>query len=209
MSFPVEVIGVESKVSALVSQKGELHVTSSEEPPLRLQRIEPLREFLKTSADSKDMNVNGSVTEVDFFIESDEEKDTYITTISFLIADAGATLNEFGNLSALTNGCRLFYSKQSGEIVIHDELKTNFDFIRLGLGTPPLGGATDAFRANNVSGISEGYIPSLNFKEVFGMPFGIKLDAGKLQRLVLTVRDDISTVDAFDCIVYGFRRLGD
>ena len=123
---------------------------------------------------------------------------------------AGQTLSEWGNTnSALTNGCRLFYTDESGEVDIHDALKTNWDFIRLCLGNPAFGDGSAAFRASNVSGASEGYIPFLDTRQTFGFRWGIRLAAGSSQRVTLRVRDNVSAIDQFDCIAYGFERLPD
>lgn len=140
-------------------------------------------------------------------MQADENFDLYITALSFLISDLNAVLNQFGTIGALTNGCQLIYQDQRGDVFIHDELKTNFDFIRLGLANPPFGDAATAFRANNMSGNSEGYIPVVDFRTTFSLPWGIPLKAGTNHRITLRVRDDVTGVDAFDCISYGFTRI--
>ena len=123
-----------------------------------------------------------------------------------MIADAGATMSKFGNITALTNGCNLFFDRATGTITIHDTLKSNLDFVRLCLGQPAFGTAADSFRIKNDISTSEGYIPVLDLTKLVP-PFGIKLDLGTNQRFVLEVKDNTSTVDAFDAIAYGFDRL--
>lgn len=164
------------------------------------------REYLKSADDSEDMKVDGSSSSVDFYIEAENDHDIYINNISFLISDASAALNEFGNIGELTNGCKLSYDDLSGENVIAESLKINFDFVRLCAGDPAYGDGATAFRANNVVGTSEAYFPTLKVADVFGMPFGIRIRAGSTQRLTLTVNDDVSGVDAFNVIAYGFKR---
>lgn len=173
------------------------------------QKMRIYRQYLKTSAGASSMLVNGSSTNVDFYVEADDNLDTYITNLSFVIADASLSLNQFGNITALTNGCRLFYQDNAGEVDIHDALKTNFQFIRLCGGVPSFGSTTNAFIASNVSGTSEAVIPTLDLKQRFGFQWGVVLKGGTNQRITLRVRDDCSGVDQFDCIAYGFTREKD
>lgn len=197
----------------------EVHVTSERAicaqdtglPPIsQVGDAIVLRQFLTddgTATGSTDMRVNGSTTEQEFYIGADATKDTFITSLSFVIADSGANLNQFGNISALTNGCKLRYVDVEGEVVISDQLTTNWEFVRLCQGNPAFGSTTNAFRASNVSGNSEGYIPFLDLRTVFGLKWGIRLRAGTLDKVSLVVRDNVTGVDQFDCIAYGFKRV--
>ena len=74
------------------------------------------------------------------------------------------------------------------------------------MGQPAFGATTNAFIASNVSGLSEAVIPILDLTKILP-PFGIKLDKSSIQTLSLTVRDNCTGVDQFDCIAYGFDRL--
>lgn len=171
--------------------------------------IRPFRQFMLNGA-SSDMRVVGTAASpIDFVVDSSSDADRYIDSISFVIADAQATLNKFGNITALTNGIELFYEDNKlGNVVIADSLKSNFEFIRLcGKGSSPVGGDTNAYRAANVEGNSEGYLMTLDFSDQFGMPWGIRLPKDSNLRLVLRVKDDTSGVDAFNAIAYGFDRI--
>ena len=68
---------------------------------------------------------------------------------------------------------------------------------------------TTAFIANNVDFISEGIIPVLDLKDTFGFRWGLELRNGSTQKIVLTINDDITGIDAMNVIVYGFLRLED
>jgi len=164
------------------------------------------RKYLSDAIGAFDMRVDGSGKSADFYIEAEQDYDLYIGSLSFVIADGGATLNVFGNIGALANGCELLYQNQLGDIVVADSLKTNFEFIRLCQGNPAYGNGSTAFRANNVAGNSEGYIPVLDFKDVFGLTWGVKLRKGSSDRLILRVNDNLTGVDEFTCIAYGFTR---
>jgi hypothetical protein len=166
----------------------------------------PIIEFMSTSAGVTDMKVDGSTVNVSFSINARADKDVYIKSISFIIADAGAVLNEFGNISALSNGCVLSWSTQDlGEVIISDTLISNFEFVRLCSGYPAFGTGTSSFRASNVAGASEAFIPILDFTQVFGMNYGLRLRAGTLDKVTLTIRDNVTGVDQFDAKAYGIE----
>jgi len=208
MALPVKIIDGNSGLIATVCDGNSLRVQAITEPPLLPQRLKPFRQFLTNgggAGDSNDMQVDGSTINVDFHVAAHPDNDRYISTLQFLIADATSTMNKFGNITALTNGCQLFYERVDGSVDLHDALKSNLDFVRLCLGEPAFGDGAGAFRINNAVSTSEGYIPTLDCRRIIP-PFGIKLDAGTRQRLVLTVKDDTQGVDAFNCIAYGFDR---
>lgn len=196
---------------AKVSNEGFLFTQEAPFPPSGEEtKITVYREFLTLNNDgtTNDMRVDGSTTSQYFWVNSEPNFDIYITTLSFLISDAGAELDEFGNLAALTNGCRLFYEDNNGEINIGTDLVSNFEFIRLCQGNPAFGNAADAFRARNIVGGSEGYIPVFDFRN-FGFRWGLKLKAGTNNRLVMEINDQVSSIDGFNATAYGFRRVLD
>ena len=179
-------------------------------PPLLPQKNRVFRQYMTDdglSTGGWDMQVVGSAAvPLQFWIPADDTDDRYITAISFVIADQLASLNEFGHIAALVNGCRLFYESLEVEVEIHGMLQTNFDFVRLCLGQPAFGTAADTFRAPNIVGLSEAFLPVLYLKDLMP-PYGIKLDRGTRERLVLEVRDDTTGVDGFNAIAYGFDRF--
>ena len=200
-----------NKYAARVEKTGAVRIIEEPTPPFNSLRssMRITRQFLTddgTSSGDEDMRVDGSVTPVEFWYPASPDKDRYVTQLSFVISDAGATLNQFGSIGALTNGCRLAYEDEMGEMEINDSLTTNWEFVRLAGGNPAFGDGNTSFRANNVNGTSEAYIPILDLRTIFGFKWGVRLQAGTTQRIVLTVRDDVSAVDQFDCVVYGFER---
>lgn len=215
MSLKTEITdGTGNSYSAQVTDRGELAVINSNTPPIQdVSDIKLFRQFftddgLRTG--SNDMRVIGSLAApLDFFIPASQDGDRYIDSISFVISDSGAGLNQFGTLPALTNGVELFYQDPTlGDVVVHDGIKSNFDLIRLcGKGAPMIGGTLNAYRADKVVGNSEGYIPILDFSEQFGIPWGIKLPKGSNLKLIIRVKDDTTGVDGFDAIVYGFDKI--
>jgi len=202
--------GLGNAHEAHVTSENAFLVTEYPCPPLLPQKNKIFRQYLTTDGTSTgtyDMQVTASLTDfVDYFIPADDDADRYITAVSFMITDAAAVLNKFGNIAALTNGCVFKYETSSDEVTIHGALKSNWDFVRMCLGAPAFGDAASAFRATNVIGADEAFIPVFNFLAIMP-PYGIKLDRGTSQRLTLRIRDDTTGVDAFDAIAYGFERF--
>ena len=196
--------------TASVDDQGGLIVSVASCPPRIKQKNKIFRQYFTNgggTSDSNDMLVDGSSTSVEFWIPAQQKNDLYITMVSFIIADAGAELNEFGGVSALTNGCDFEYTNNEGEtITIGTALKTNWDFVRMCCGLPAFGDGATVFRANNVSGASEGYIPFFNFLQLLP-PYGLKLDAGTSEKLIIRINDDCSDPDEFNAIAYGFERF--
>jgi len=157
---------------------------------------------------SRDMRVDGSTTPVEFWVPANGTKDRYISMATFLIVDAGAKLNVFGNIGALASpGCKLEYDTGTERITIADELLTNFDFFRMTNFNRPFGTGAAAYQLTNIVSTAEGYAPVLSLKDDYMPPFGIKLAAGSTQKLIFTVGADISTpsVDQFDGYCVGFE----
>lgn len=208
MALPINVEdGKGTSRLAEVTADSALCVTNLPFPPLTPQKARPFRQYFTTDgtpSGSNDMGVDGSSTAVDFYIPADTDVDRYITSINFLVA-YGTTgqPNEWADGTALTNGTRLFYTSEAGEQDIHDGIKTNQDMFRLTLNQIPTSWEIRHTNATN----DYGYFISMDLRAM-GLPFGIKLDRGSSQKLILRVRDNAGTdADTFNCIAYGFDRF--
>jgi len=189
-----------------VDSEHNLSVVNSQIPPKTPKGVVQIfREFFKTEAGSENMLVDGSITNLEFYIGASQVADRYISTVSFVLADAGLTLSKFANIRALTNGVEFLYEDENGkQVTIHEGIKSNFDFIQLCNGNPAFG---PTFTATNVKGNSEAIIPVLSFSDVFGIPWGIRLPKGSTERIVIKIRDDLRVPDRFDVTASGFDRI--
>ena len=169
----------------------------------------PFRQFFTDTGLSTGDNDMRVATDTDFWVAANgtqDGRDTYIKSISFIIADAGASLNEFGNIGELTNGVNLIWITQDlGTITIAASLVSNWDFVRLAGGQPAYGTGNAAFKANNVVGSSEAFTPFVDLEYLFGLQYGVRLRAGTNDKLMIEIRDDTSGVDQFNGIVYGIK----
>ena len=194
----------ENGQSLNIDNEGNLNTVAHKRPPLVQQTtLLPFREYF-TNNGSIDMDVDGSVTPVNFSINANANRQVSIKSMFVSIVDAGASLSEFGNLSALTNGVEFIWESQDfGEIVIANELKSNFDFVAFSGGSPAFGNSSTAFVAPNVIGNEEAIISFIDFQKLFGFEFGIPLRKGTKDRLLFRINDNISGVTSFKAIGYG------
>lgn len=198
--------GSGSKNRAKINGDNALFTTQIPYPPLVPQKLKPFRQYLTDdglSSGSNDMGVDGSSTNVDFWVPADGTDDRYITNLSVEVA-YGTSANPFqwADGTALTNGSRLFYTSQAGEVDIHEAIKANQDLFRLAFQLIPTAWEVRGVAANN----DYGYFINIDLTKIVP-PYGIKLDKGTNQKLVMRIRDNATNADTFDVIAYGFDRF--
>ena len=95
--------------TARINGEGELNVVVHPHPPK--EEDVTARPFVSRffNSGSDDLRVDGSSESIDFTVTSDPELDIYVKTISVIIADSGATLSKYGNLSELVNGTQIIW----------------------------------------------------------------------------------------------------
>ena len=209
MTLRVELVdGYGSGNRAKVNGEGEIGVVIHPHPPHdEVRTTYPFSQFFTdngTSSGSEDLRVDGSTTAQEFYISARGNVDIYIKTISVLISDTNAVLNKYGNLTALTTGVRWSFTNQKlGNVQINGHIKTNLDFVRLGLSTAAVGDGTSAFRSDTSGGGTDTYMPVIDLSQTFGMPWGLRLEKGSNDRISFTINDDLSTgIDEHN--IFGF-----
>ena len=210
MSIVSQIKGKNNKNLLAVGGEGEIGVVVHRHPPIDEEIAAlPYRAFFENALRSNDMIVNPAVdSDLDFYIEASEDFDIYIKSISVQIGDGGTpTLDKFGALSALSTGVQwMYFNQQQGEYTLHDGIKTNLEFIRIGVDTAGIGTGTDAFLADNSGGGSEkSYLPTIDITETFGLPWGLRLKKGTTDRIFFRINDDMSGLITFNAIAYGIR----
>jgi hypothetical protein len=202
-------VGARGGVALRVEPEGTLNAVIHPHPPRGETLIaQPFREYFIDSNDSNDLRADGSSTSVEYSIGAVKDFDIYIKTISLVIGDGGSpSLNKFGSLSALTNGVRWsIFSNELGDYTLHDGIKTNLEFVRLGIDTGAIGTGTDAYLADvSGGGTEKSYLPTIDLQETFGLTFGLRLRAGTADRLTFTIQDNLTALTTFNAIGYGIR----
>ena len=187
-----------------IDDEGIIGVVIHPHPP-KIESLStiPFRQYFTTtgiSSGSNDMRVNGATTNVEFYIKA-STTDTYIKTIFIVIADAGATLAKFGALSALSNGVLFTWETvKQGSTTLFDSFKINLDFWKLTNLTPAI--------VDLSAGGADANIVSIDLAYVFGNPYGLRLKANSVDRLVMKVRDNLSVgIDEFNIAGNGLTFL--
>lgn len=205
----VELIDGHGKGDKLkISTEGAANVIAHPHPPITEQlEVLPFRARFNLDGDS-DMNKNGSITPLEFSVEASNDFDVWIKTIFVEIADNGnPALNKFGSLSALTNGVEwLYFNQKNGEYTLHDGIKNNKEFIRIGIDTHGIGTGVDAYLADTSGGGTEkAYLPIIDLGEMYGMSYGLRLRKSSTDRLYFRINDNLSSLSQFNAIAYGIR----
>lgn len=158
------------------------------------------REYLTNSAGSSNLNIDGSVTAVDFSIRAQSGITKWITGFDVLFEDGQLDMSttefrRFGDAAAtLTNGI-LIFAEQSG-------VTTN-------IAVDPIQIMGDFFN------YADGYINLINaiaantdfLKWTFMLDKPIVIPAGTQDRFVFRIRDNLTAMNSFKVIARGYKEL--
>jgi len=191
---------------AYVTEKNALKVqivpeTSKGLPPEDLASIRLLRDYLLNSTGASNMNVNGSVTPVEFKISSSVNITKWITGIRILLEDANLEINtidfrRFGTATAastpLTNGVQIeaFQSGETTSISV-EPITILGDFLNY----------ADSFTnlVNSISATEDFILFDINFDKP------IVLASGGNDTLLIRIRDNLTAINSFKCIAKGYK----
>ncbi|MDX1746324.1 MAG: hypothetical protein R3324_10335, partial [Halobacteriales archaeon] len=168
-----------------------------------LTRFKQYRAFLRNTAGSKEMNVDGSVTPVDFRVVAEVGKVKWVAGARFIINGTNfemvsQDLKRFGSATSgggsLPNGLA-FFSDQGGVLtnIFLDPVRQTVDFLNY----------NDDF-TNFVNAITS-QSDFLSFDFFFEQP--VVLAPGSVDELVVRVQDDLTALDQLRVIVRGYQEL--
>jgi hypothetical protein len=207
MSIKTKIFGGNALNELSINDDGSLNTYVIPAPPSGIaQQALPFAEYIKLDGTGTNSFIaDGSSVNKDFHIAA-KSYDVYVNTLVFEIADAGALLNQFGSITALTNGFDFYYFNQAnGKYVIETAIKSNYDFIKLANFQPAFGSGSSAFQLTNPIGPAEAYVGVIDLEDVFGLPWGLKLRANSTDRIGFTLKDNLTGVDVMTVKVYGIR----
>ena len=209
MGFPGYIIdGTGSRRKAKVTLDHALLVTNLDRDGFDtedavLTRYKLFRSYLLGPAGSKDMNVNGSSTPVEYSVTSDVGKVLYVTSLRVLLNGTYFELDtqdfrRFGTAttggSPLTNGLTL--NAEQGGIVtplFAEPIQRTGHFMNY---------ADDFVNLKNSVGAQEDF---LSFDFHFESP--VVLPESVNDRVVMKVQDDLSTILLFQVAVRGYQEV--
>lgn len=156
-----------------------------------MYKITPLH-----NAGVKNMNVNGSVTPVNFDFSPDTGETWYLDCLKIFFADSGTTsVTNFGAIAALTNGLQLVVRSNGTEYTVIDSVKNNRE-ITCYFGESPLITPTSGFI--ETADVYNGAI-------FFTPPITLKNSTGDYVRM--RVRDNLSSIDYLESCIKLWRLL--
>ena len=191
-----------------VSPDGHLVTVASGYPTNNPQKIRVFSQMFTTTGlatGSNDLGVSGAATPVEYFIPAIGAIDRYITRISFLMGyGSSGEMYEFADSgAALTNGIKVSYFDSFRDEITIMNPKANYSFMRAtGMEVPRTAWETRGFAATG----DYGYFANIDIAKMLP-PYGVKLDKGTAQRMVITIRDDCTDADLFNCQAFGFERV--
>lgn len=193
---------------------GALFTQERSGPPFDLdERLTPFSAFLRDASGSNDMGVIATPASPQiFFVPASPDTDIYVRTLQFTISALSMDFGDFANVLPLTDPCILGYKTESRTVVLSDQLASNADFVLLAQGQPAFGTLADAFKGQSPAqgmDTDDAYFPSLDFRKVYSLPWGIKLPVGRDTELSLTIRDDTTAATTFTAEAFGFIRFPD
>ncbi len=140
---------------------------------------------------SFDMNVNGSVTPVDFLFEPPPDKHIFISRLIIMIEDNNINFNKFGGISALTNGFFIKVTENGIERNLHDNIiKKNSHFHMLAYDVSIDSSTTDLLSVRWSFSKSGTYL---------------HLHASTLDNFKVIVADNLTGLTTFHMAIQGFE----
>lgn len=150
---------------------------------------------------SRDLNVDGSVTPVKFVIESELNIVKVVKQIRVFLHDGNLDLNTSGNLRrfgsaattpGLTNGVELFISQEGADTQIFlDPVQNIADFLHY---------------SDRELSFSKGIDVNTDLLLLtFNLLEDVIIPPGLLDRITMTVNDDLTAVDLFQVLAVGTR----
>lgn len=143
---------------------------------------------------SINMNVDGSVTPVEFKVNAEANSDRFITSVTLVMIDSLIREKNFGNEPALTNGFDVKENLNGVDQFVVTKAKTTLDLETYTLNNYA---KETQVNASNDSSISLVITP--------GTP--VRLGKGTTDSFLCVVNDDLTGLVEFFCRVIGYRQL--
>lgn len=157
-----------------------------------------------TGADSgtTNMNVDGSGTVQEFYIESHNDYDLRIMKLVVFIGDTAVTHGSFGNVAALGNGWDLKINEAGVGTYIFNSASTGGDVIIQSATDLSWGNTASAFELTNYSGTNDATVVVVDMSMV---PGGVRIGRGIRDRITSVVNDDLTGLVDFTVRVIGYK----
>jgi hypothetical protein len=200
--------------SARVTNHGELVTTFGN--PLIPEKGEPNHvQFFSQKVSSAgdgtgtvNLNVNGAVTPQVFSVNALNDRDIHIMKLVIVVIGTTVTHKTFGSLAALTNGVDVAAVESGKETAFISKAKNFADLIRQTAAERPFGDAATAFELQDVNaGNDDMQLLPMDIGAL--MPGGLRLGRQSVDKLIVRVNDDLTTLIEFAVRAMGYYRVPD
>jgi len=210
MSFVSKILdGVGRKRAAAVTSRNALQVAMVEPDVPAIGTPNVYRYLSRYLTDdglatgSANQNVDGSSTPQTFYLTASADYDIRITHILILISDSGVSHNNFGALSALSNGWDLEIVEAGVSTYLVDKAQTGGQVIAQTGFFWPYGDGATSWELANWTGSTDAQ--TINFPLGNIIPGGLRLGRGTQDKIVATVNDSLTGLTEMWVRVMGFR----
>jgi len=149
--------------------------------------------------------VNGSVTNVSFFLNSNGDDDLHIILAIIALKDSAVSHDKFGAINALTNGWDFKIRESGVNTDIMTSVKTGGDLILQSALFDAFGTGAELNEVPT-TGVSEGaQVVKFNFGDL--VPGGLRLGRSSLDRLECIVKDDLTGLIDFNVLCMGYSHV--
>jgi hypothetical protein len=148
-------------------------------------------------------NVDGSIIGQTSYISAHPDYDLHIMGMIVIVASTIVAHNTFGNIAELANGCDLSIFENGEETKILDSVKTGGQMIAQSVFGHPYGNGATSFELTKWTGNHDAQTVVIPVHEF--IPGGMRIGRGTLDRLQLTVFDDLTGLSEFTTRVVGYR----
>ena len=211
MSIDVKLEGALTGTLARVDSRGSLRVSDTVPDlpfPSELNRYTVFNSMLGPAGATDvvataNMNVDGSSTNVEYCVGSEADVDIHITRLVFIIADTAVVHNNFGNVSALTNGLDVQVTERGITTNLVLGAKTGGQLIAQSGMFSPYGDGTASFELSNWDGTNDAQAVAMDIGAI--IPGGIRIIQGSNDKLLAVVKDDLQGLTEFTIRAFGYR----
>lgn len=151
-----------------------------------------------------DMIGNGSVTPLQFWMDSEELSDIVICQMVIVLADTTVATNKFGALAELTVGWDLKVTQNGTDTYIIEKAKTGGEILVQSGMNSPFGNGGDVNEIVSFVGIEDALIMTIPMDRY--IPGGLRLTHGTTDRITAVVNDNHTGLTQFRVRCIGYRQ---
>lgn len=141
---------------------------------------------------------DGSVTPIEFTINSNLDYDIHIMRFEVLISDGTLSMSKFGALAALTNGLEVYVQEEGDITYIMQDATTNGEIITQS-------GGVEYLLLTNYLSNSDAFIIIYNIGNYIEQ--GLRIGRASENKIVCRVRDNVAGIDDLFIRVFGYKNF--